>query len=1202
MKPLKDMYSGLLAVLVTGSLMTATIPQQVTAAKSEEPAAEQISYQKQRSLDFDQNWKFALVNTKDITDPDGRYENAESPEYNDSSWRTLNLPHDWSIEQKPSAEPPAEAGTGFLDGGLGWYRKKFTLPAAMKDKKISIEFDGVYMDSSVYINGHLLGTHPYGYTGFSYDISEWAHTDGKTPNVIAVKVQNKLPTSRWYSGSGIYRDVRLTITDSIHVKRWGTFVTTPDLEATLQKGYANVHVQTDISNETGKEQKAELFTKIIDSDGKIVAKNSSPAVLTNSKSMEETLRVKNPKLWSTEQPYLYSVESEIKVDGKTVDTYSTPFGIRYFKLDPDKGFSLNGRFMKIQGVNMHHDLGALGSATNYDAVYRQLKIMKSMGVNAVRTSHNPPSPDVLRACNELGMVMMVEAFDAWVTPKRPNDYARFFNEYSDRDIKEMVNSAKNWPAVILWSIGNEIPDSTRTIGVGITDKLMQDIRSVDTTRPITIGSDKYRSVPRDGTVQDQIARKVDALGLNYNNAASVDLLHQKYPNLILFESESSSETSTRGVYKDPGSLNTPVDYTPGQMGTSSYDNNLASWTFSGEYGLKKDRDRAFFAGQFLWSGFDYLGEPTPYWDNFPVKSSFFGAVDTAGFAKDAYYLYKSQWTKEPMVHLVPMNWTNYKPGEEVDVWAYSNVDTVELFLNGKSLGVRTFDEKKTLDGRSYLETTEASGDEKNQKDGAFPGSYTSPNGSAGKLHLTWKVPFEKGTLTAIAKKNGKQVAKDEIKTAGDPYTLKLTPDKKVIQADGKSLSFVTAEVVDENGTVVPDADPSIHFEVKGGRLAGVDNGRQESSESYQSSNREAFNGKALAIIQSGTNAGPITISAESENLIPQTAVIFADKKSGGHNLIGIEPVEIRVKAGERPELPAKVEGVYADGTVQSLAVNWTGISKLGGKKLSYTIHGRVKGTAEKAEAVVSVYDVKKIEEYHTAVPTGTAPSLPDSVKVLYTDGITQLQPVSWERISSQQYQKPGEISVEGYVFGTTRKAKAVVRVTNDYKADSNLALAAGQLQAKTGASFSGSAGTVPAALNDGNIGSGGWSNQYSIAATSNLPAMSGARKEDWVELKWNRPQTVDNTSAYFTVNSSNSLPSKIEVTYWNGKEYVPAPHQKVKWADASNKPVMITFDSVSTSRIRYTMTSGSPGSSSGNVTIVELEVFGKEVNYKPGEY
>ncbi|MEV0398687.1 glycoside hydrolase family 2 TIM barrel-domain containing protein [Actinoallomurus sp. NPDC050550] len=828
-----------------------------------------------RSLDFDTGWRFALANPEGITDPTGAYAHAADPAYDDSSWRQVELPHDWSIERDPTPTGGTDAGTGFLQGGLGWYRKTFTLPPSMAGKRISIDFDGVYMDSTVYLNGRQIANHHYGYTGFAADLTGSVHTDGSTPNVVAVKVQNRLPSSRWYSGSGIYRDVHLTVTDPVHVGRHGVFVTTPDLEHTIGSGYANVHVRTDVADEGGGTAQVAVVSRVQDARGRTVARATSDlAVGDRPATAVADLRVEHPTLWSTDRPYLYSLRTDLVVAGRTVDTTTTRFGIRWFRFDPDHGFSLNGRYTKLKGVDLHHDGGALGAAVTKDTLYRQMRLMKSMGVNAFRTSHNPPSPEMVQVCEELGIVMMVEAFDTWRTPKVKYDYGRFFDADSDADITEMVNAAKNSPAVVLWSIGNEIPDSTSPVGVPIAKRLIADIRSIDTSRPIVMGSDKYRSVPAPGSAQDQILGLLDGLGLNYNTAGSVDALHARYPGKFFFESESSSETSTRGVYQDPDQLNTGENYTPGRRGTSSYDNNLASWTMSGEYGLKKDRDRRFFAGEFLWSGMDYIGEPTPY-NVFPVKSSFFGAVDTAGFPKDMYYLFKSQWTDTPMVHLLPMNWTDHKPGEQVQVWAYSNADTVELLLNGRSLGVRKFDHKTTADGRAYLETTEATHDDKNVTSGPYPGSYTSPDGSAGKLHLSWDVPFAPGRLTAVARSGGRVVATDELRTAGAPYTVRLSPDRKDIAADGRSLSYVTADVVDARGVVVPGAENAIHFAVTGGSLAGLDNGRQESAENYKAPTRRAWAGKALAIVRAGDRAGPVTLTATSPGLRPASVTIQA---------------------------------------------------------------------------------------------------------------------------------------------------------------------------------------------------------------------------------------------------------------------------------------------------------------------------------------
>ncbi|WP_338894539.1 glycoside hydrolase family 2 TIM barrel-domain containing protein [Streptomyces sp. TG1A-60] len=813
-----------------------------------------------RAIPLRDGWRFALVNPGGITDPTGAYADAAEPGYDDSAWRRVAVPHDWSIELAPTTRNGTTSGTGFFPGGLGWYRTTFTLPPALAGKRISVEFDGVYMDSYVHCNGTEVGRHPYGYTGFAFDLTDLLHTDGTTENVIAVKVQNRLPSSRWYSGSGIYREARLVVTEPVHVARWGTYVTTPD----ITEERALVRVRTSVVNASGAAAGVEVVSRVVDARGRTVARTSSTVAVTDTATETHELTVREPRRWDFTDPYRYALKTELRVGGRTTDTYRTAFGVRTFRFDPDEGFHLNGTHHKIRGVDLHHDLGALGAAVSADAVRRQMTIMKSMGVNAFRTSHNPPSPEMIEACEEMGIVMTVEAFDCWKSPKTRYDYGRFFDEWADRDVTEMVLAARNSPAVLMWSIGNEVSEFTSTSGLAMADRLIAALKASDDTRPIVIGSHRHRSVPAPGTPGDLILAKLDGLGLNYNTAKSVDALHARYPHLFLFESESSSETSTRGVYQEPERLNTGENHTPGRRGVSSYDNNLASWTMSGEYGHKKDRDRKWFAGQFLWSGIDYIGEPTPY-DVFPVKASFFGAVDTAGFPKDMYYLFQSQWISEPMVHLLPMSW-NHQKGDTVEVWAYSNVDTVELFLNGKSLGTRKFDEKKTVDGRPYLETTEATGDDKTFTDGPYPGSYTSPNGSAGKLHLTWKVPYAPGELKAVARRNGRAVATDVLRTAGAPHAVRLTADRASLPADGRSLVFVTAEIVDARGVVVPDAEHLISFDVRGGSLAGLDNGREESAERYQASTRTAFGGKALAIVRSGVEPGPTKVTARVEGL------------------------------------------------------------------------------------------------------------------------------------------------------------------------------------------------------------------------------------------------------------------------------------------------------------------------------------------------
>ncbi|MGZ4245498.1 MAG: sugar-binding domain-containing protein [Solirubrobacteraceae bacterium] len=708
---------GALAVLSTTAARAATVPCSDLgpvgwSSGSGDPNLGVLN-DGSRTLNFDGGWRFKLVNTANATDPTGTYgtsadPRAGAPGFDDSAWQQLTLPHDWSITQAP--DPNQSNATGFFPGGLGWYRKTFTLPQSMTGQRISIDFDGVFENSYVYLNGQPLGNHPYGYTGYSYDVSGLVHTDGHTPNVLAVVVQNQEPSSRWYSGSGITRHVHLTVAGPLHIARWGTTVTTPDLATTIGSHYATVHVATQVANDSGQD------------------------------------------------------------------------------VPPDERAEGDGR---------------------------------------QRLPHlpQPAPPELIDICQRLGIVMMVEAFDAWDVGKLSADYHLYFNQWSDYDIDEMVNEAKNSPAVIMWSIGNEIPDFTSPQAVPIAQRLITDIRSIDTTRPIVAGSDRYRSVPKPGSTADEMVGLLDGLGLNYDTAKTINGLHAQYPTKFFFEAESSSETSTRGYYQDPNLLNTGQNFTPGRYELSSYDNNFDSWTLSNQYDLQKVRDRQFFAGQFVWAGWDYIGEPTPY-TMFPVKTSFFGLVDTAGFPKDGYYLFKSQWTSAPMVHILPMNWTDYRAGQMVQVWAYANEPTVELFLNGRSLGAKSFTHKTKTFGQAYLETSECTGDDKTVTGGACPGSYQSPNGSSGKLKLIWNVPFRPGRLVAVAKDaGGHVVARDEQDTAGRPNALAVTADRTALRPDGKSLSYLTVRVVDRHGVEVPDADNTIVTSVTGaGTFAGADNG------------------------------------------------------------------------------------------------------------------------------------------------------------------------------------------------------------------------------------------------------------------------------------------------------------------------------------------------------------------------------------------
>jgi len=1165
------------------------------------PASAGDDHRGRQVIDLTGDWKFALANPEGIEVPPG-FAEAHLPRYDDSGWRTLDVPHDCSIELDPTAGPGTSAGTGFLQGGLGFYRKQFALPHREAGERISIEFDGVYMNSEIYVNGQLVGTHPYGYTGFAFDISGVVHTDG-TPNLVAVKVQNRLPSSRWYSGSGIYRNVRLVVTEPVHVARWGTFVTTPEVATTIADGYADVHVATDVVNEGLEPADLEVTRTIRDRRGRVVARSRSSLVVDPGTSRDTAvLRVHDPALWSIGAPAVYTLETRLSA-GREVDRVSTRFGIRWVEIDPAEGMLINGEYTKIRGVDMHHDLGALGAAVNRDAVWRQLSIMKGMGVNALRTAHNPPAPEVIDACEQLGIVVMVEAFDTWRSNKTDFDYGDWFELeapgaggllWSDVDIMEMVNTFKNSPAVIMWSIGNEIRDQT----VEDAERLVADIESIDTTRPIVWGSDSYRTPPSPDSTNGRIALLLDGVGLNYNTAQSVDALRALYPDTFWFESESSSSTSSRGFYQWPHQLNTGEDYTPGRRMVSSYDNNMASWTMPGEYGLKKDRDRKFFTGEFLWSGFDYIGEPTPYFDQFPVKASFFGAVDTAGFPKDLFYAFASQWTEVPMVHLVPMNWTDHEPGQEVVVWAYANVDTVELFSGGVSLGVRRYDHKTTTFGTEYLETTEPTGDDK-----TFPsGSYTSPNGSTGKLHLTWSVPFAPGELVAVASRDGVEVARDTLRTAGDPHALRLSPDRHVIGADGRSLSFVTVDVVDRHGVIVPSADDLVHFQVHGGRLAGVDNGRQESAENYKADSRSAFHGKALAIIQSDGHPGPIAVTATAEGLLPARTTVFEIRSARRRGPIGaVDPIA-RTPVGVAPALPETVTVVRSDGTTSQEEVSWSPVTpeQLESEE-PYEVEGEVDahghGHGDRVIAHVTPFAVSEVKTFVTSVPVGVLPFLPGEARVTYSDGVSAYFEVDWDAVPVEDVEVPGELSVEGVLTGTELATSILVTVSEAYTPGQNLAL-----DAAATASFSGAPETVPASLNDGVTSDpDGWSSLYEKDATALLPAFSLAQPQDWVSLTWETPQALDSLAAYFRLADGRSFPAEVAVEVWDGRAFVPAANQAVTWAEESEQPTAITFDPVSTTRIRLVMTSAAPGTPDGFVQISELQALGDRPDAPTGD-
>ena len=767
---------------------------------------------------FCKEWKFKL----------GDNSNAQDTGFNDSGWRTLNLPHDWSIEGEFNEKNPATPGGGALPGGIGWYRKSFIISQTDSNKIVFIDFDGIYRNSEVWINGHYLGKRPYGYSSFRYELTPYLFY-GYKKNLIAVKVDNsKQPNSRWYSGSGIYRNVWLVKTDKVFVDHWGTFISTP----VIGELSAKINIKTKLNNRTGKEQSVKLTTTILGPNCKKIAKTSSIISIPTDSIVElsQEIEISDPKLWSDENPVMYQALSLVECNGKICDNYETPFGIRSFVFDRDKGFILNGKHIKIRGVCDHHDLGCLGSAVNTRALERQLELLKSMGCNGIRTSHNPPAPELLRLCDKMGFIVMDEAFDMWKKKKTEFDYANDFDQWHKRDLEDLILRDRNHPSVFIWSIGNEVVeqwDRKDSSGISIARELASIIKNLDKTRPITANCndpDPMNPVFRSGAL--------DLYGFSYSQGRYADFL-KNFPGQKLIGSETTSALATRGFYQMPSDTirrwpkqwNIPFTIGNSDIACSSYDNCSAPWGSTHEETWKLDKKYDFVSGMYIWTGFDYLGEPTPY--SWPARSSYFGIFDLAGFPKDIFYMYQSEWTNKPVLHIFP-HW-NWKAGETIDVWAYTNADEVELFLNGKSLGIK----KK-------------SGDD---------------------LHLKWPVIYSPGKLVAIAKKNGKEILKEEIRTAGAPAKIIMLPDRNVIKANGVDLSYVTIITVDKDGILVPNTDNLIKFKTEGeGFIAGVDNGDPTSLFSLKGNEMKAFHGLCMAVIQSNGKAGKIKLTATSEGL------------------------------------------------------------------------------------------------------------------------------------------------------------------------------------------------------------------------------------------------------------------------------------------------------------------------------------------------
>lgn len=1006
-----------------------------------------------RVQNFNENWKFYL----------GDASGADGEQFDDSAWKNVDLPHDYSIDQEYTTA--GEAESGYKLGGIGWYRKNFKVDESLKGKSVRIDFDGVYMDSTVWINGHRLGNHPYGYSPFSYDITEYLRF-GEL-NTIAVKVNHQTPSSRWYSGSGIGRDVDLVVTDPVHVERDGVVVTTPELAA--DKTNVKTHLKTVLTNKGVEAASVTVAQTVFPRGGtldqQIAHVESVVTTIAAGKSatVEQDALTANPTLWTVDAPTLYTVRTEIKQNGKVVDTYDVDFGYRFFSFDADTGFSLNGQNMKLKGVCMHHDQGALGSVNTRDAIERQVKILKEMGCNSIRATHNPHSRELTEICDEQGMLLVLEMFDGWTATKNDNrnDYARFFNQemgkselvgseatkkWAQFDLEQSMMRDINAPSVIMWSLGNEMTEGTSGIGnfQQVQKNLIGWAKAVDATRPVTTGDNKMKDGKTD--LNPAGLAEVDGIvGFNYIDANRYKDVHREHPDWKLYGSETASATNSRGVYtnKNNNSLDSNKLLT-------SYDKSAVSWGHRASRAWFDTINNDFLAGEYVWTGFDYLGEPTPSNGTNPgaqgswpsPKNSYFGIIDTAGLPKDTYYFYQSQWNDSlNTLHILPA-WNRDAVmmsggNKEVEVVVYTDAPEVELFFTPAAGG-----SPQSLGKKKLTQVTSENG-------GYTYRVYKGENGQKTPTHedlyLTWNVPYADGTITAKAfDEAGREISTEKwagrksVKTAGSAARLAVSVNREKMEANGSDLAYLTVNVEDANGVIVPTAKNRVTFKVEGsGVLAGLDNGVQADHQSFRDGDRAAHAGQLVGIVRAAKNAGSVKVTVSAEGLEPATVEIPVEK-------VADQPADQRrvealfysryqyVKKGAPVILPKQVEVRYADGTRSQQQVVW---GQIGEDQLAkpgtFTVKGTVAG-AEISSIVTIIDEVAALRNYSTTIPIKGEPVLPASRPAVMPDGTVMNVnfPIAWEQPAPDAFAQVGAVTVKGSasVFGKDMPVTALVRV------------------------------------------------------------------------------------------------------------------------------------------------------------------------------
>lgn len=1242
-KCLKRTITVFLAALIVANSNSMAFTEVKAASEVIFSAPEEIKVAKivtERNNNINSGWKFYK----------GELSEAYAKGFVDSDWQNVNLPHDFSITEH--FDTRGEAESGFLLGGTGWYRKTFSLPSELKDKEFVLNFDGAYKDTYVYVNGNYVGENHYGYSPFSFNITEYLTCDDGTDNVIAVKVDHQLPSSRWYSGSGIYRDVNLIVTDKVHVKVDGTEVTTPDIAA----GNGNVKYKLEVENASDKEVDVTINSQIYDNGNMLVSSSVQKNIGGGSehKFDIEGLTVPNPKKWDIDSPNMYTLKTELVSDGRVLDTYETKFGFRYFGFDDTNGFSLNGRNIKLNGMCMHHDLGALGAAAYYDGMHRQLKIMKDMGANSIRITHNPADKRYLDICNELGLIVIEELFDGWDSPKNSNtkDFSEYFNKnikpenkiiggiengstktWAEFVTKSVVRRDRNNPSIILWSLGNELQEEAADSSnfKNITPKLIQWVSEEDSARKVTSGDNTKAGNGDITPVLKSIKDSGGIVGFNYANSNQLDSLKNTYGCFI--SSETSSHINSRGIYNKYTSDSDSIKIQHGADGKYhliSYDNSKVGWGKTSSESMYDTLTRDHVAGEYVWTGFDYIGEPTPWWEGnrtgaaqygtptYP-NSSYFGTVETTGFPKDSYYLYRSQWKRDGKTcHLVTA-WDEgnmYNEGNKTPVVLYSDAKKVELFRGDTKIAEAEREDVTTNAGHTYhtyktksLEPTIC--------------TTTSINGHKG-LFAEFYVAFEKGKIEAKAYGENGELINDTygnsvVTTPEAANNISLKADKTQLMADGKSLSFITIDITDENGVLDTKAKNKINLTLEGvGEIAGVDNGDQATERKYQNSlvldegrksaNIDVFSGKALVVVRSLKEGGSITLKATSENgNMTATEInlnVQAMGGSQGNQIVGYTMSRhCYVPLGvENINIPQTVHVKYADKTETDMPVVWENYDKnLLKKSGDFTISGKI-GEVNTSIAVHVYGKIVVVKNYSDITKPSTMPILPKKLMSYTNEGKSFMEAdVEWDMTDIN------EASFKDAETIVTIKGKARI-LKQEFDVLANIRVATPE----TGKVI--------------NIASQAELTQSCTNPSDNLdaikdgvkyctPANTAGRWTNWkdrneadnpvITMTWATGQLVDGINLYYftEANSKSEEPTSVKIsaanndTNFKNVEYTEEAMEDVESTDnkvKSEKGHSFKF----TSPVPLTVMKIELGHTAGNyIGLSEAEVISKEIVY-----